>query len=236
MTLATQLILTSTYAGALLPVGASKSTHLTHSLWLRLSAICPSAFSPLFHTSLVFAARSFRNLWFPTLNETQALCLPKGSALQFHSKTLQRLCIKNVVPPHLFCLITKICREGTRVVSVTASGEWAALSRLISYGHKAAAPVFLAGGFTLIGAGVVNIDLTFLSLIATQINVPNYRCLCLFFFKPPSLYLFPCSLSYQFHFLYARTLLLMMPMFHHFIQQKKKQNARWSSLAHQPMA
>lgn len=209
MTLGTQLILTSTYARALLPIGASKSTHLTHSLWLWLLVIWPSAFSPLFRTSLVFAARSFHNLWSPTLNETQALCLPKGSPFQFHSKTLQRLRIKNVVPPNLFCLITKICREGTRLVSVTALREWAAVSPLISYGHKAAAPVFLAGGFTLIGAEVVNIDHIFLSLISTQINVPNYR------FQ-----------QQQFHFLYAITLLLMMPTFHHFIQQKKKKKQR----------
>lgn len=56
--------------------------------------------------------------------------------------------IKNVVLPNLFCLITAFRWEGTRLISVVALREQAAVSRLISSGHKAAALVFLAGGFT----------------------------------------------------------------------------------------
>lgn len=64
---------------------------------------------------------------------------------------LKRFCqhIKNVALLNLFCLITEIRREGTRLISVAALRERAAVSRLISSGHKAAALVFLAGGFTL---------------------------------------------------------------------------------------
>lgn len=83
-----------------------------------------------------------------TVKETQMPYLQKALPSNFMLKRFSQR-IKNVVLPNLFCLITEICREGTRLISVTALRERAAVSRPISSGHKAAALVFLAGGFTL---------------------------------------------------------------------------------------
>lgn len=147
-------------------VNIYKSTHLTHSPWLLLSAISLSHYQlkpSCSHKSscLVFVARSFDNLhlfmllsWSrqkaqaDTVKETQMPHLQKALPSNFMLKRFSQR-VKNVVLPNLFCSIAEICREGTRLISVTALRARAAVSRLISSGHKAAALVFLAGGFTL---------------------------------------------------------------------------------------
>lgn len=124
------------------------SHHQPPSVHTRAAAWCSSPAVSIISTSSCCCLGRDMKAPTDTVNETQMSHLQKTLPSNFMLKCFSQW-IKNVVLPNLFCLITKLCQDGTRLISVTALRERGAVSRLISSGHKVAALVFLAGGLTL---------------------------------------------------------------------------------------